>query len=103
MHATTVAIDLAKDVFERAFAHAGHRVLERKRLTGKAFARAREARAIAHRSGACGWAQCCARRFVRMGHRVDLLPAHQVRPCVLKWRTERVRRKYEKGVRAEWH
>ena len=33
MHATTVAIDLAKDVFELAFADGGGRILERKRLS----------------------------------------------------------------------
>jgi hypothetical protein len=33
MHATTVAIDLAKGVFELAFADPGGRNLERKRLT----------------------------------------------------------------------
>ena len=32
MHATAVAIDLAKDVFALAFADAGHRSIERKRL-----------------------------------------------------------------------
>lgn len=37
MHATTVAIDLAKDVFELAFADAEHRIVERKRLSRRAF------------------------------------------------------------------
>ena len=39
MHATTVAIDLAKDVFELAFAGGNDRILERKRLSRGAFSR----------------------------------------------------------------
>jgi hypothetical protein len=39
MHATTVAIDLAKEVFELAFADASGQVLERKRLSRKVFSR----------------------------------------------------------------
>ena len=38
MHATTVAIDLAKDVFELAFADSTGHFTERKRLTRRAFA-----------------------------------------------------------------
>ena len=32
MHATTVAVDLAKEVFELAFADADYRIVQRKRL-----------------------------------------------------------------------
>lgn len=39
MHATTVAIDLAKDVFELAFADVHGRIVERKRLSRLAFSR----------------------------------------------------------------
>ena len=39
MHASTVAIDLAKDVFELAFADDQGRVIERKRLLRKTFTR----------------------------------------------------------------
>jgi hypothetical protein len=38
--ASTVAIDLAKDVFELAFADADARIVERRRLTRSAFAKA---------------------------------------------------------------
>ena len=38
--ASTVAIDLAKDVFELAFADADAHILERRRLTRSAFSRA---------------------------------------------------------------
>lgn len=40
MNATTVTIDLAKDVFPLSFADASHRVIERKRLKRSTFARA---------------------------------------------------------------
>ena len=90
MHATTVAIDLAKDVFELAFADANHHVVERKRLTRKPFARALENRAPLHVvMEACGSAHYWGRRFERLGHRVTLLPAHQVRPYVLRRKTDR--------------
>jgi transposase len=37
MDATTVAVDLAKDVFEVALANRAHRVIDRKRLTRRQF------------------------------------------------------------------
>ena len=49
MHATTVAIDLAKDVFELAFADPQGRIVERKRLSRSAFSRS-----LLHRPR-CGW------------------------------------------------
>lgn len=39
MHAATVAIDLAKDVFELAFADSQGHIIERKRLSRSAFSR----------------------------------------------------------------
>lgn len=39
MHASTVAIDLAKEVFELAFADAQGRIIERKRLSRSAHPR----------------------------------------------------------------
>lgn len=75
MHATTVAVDLAKDVFELAFADGQGRVIERKRLTRRAFARAFEQRPpLRIVMEACGSAHHWARRFVRQGHAVRLLP-----------------------------
>jgi transposase len=88
--ATTVAIDLAKDVFELAFADAAHRVVDRQRLTRPRFARVLENRApLEIVMEACGSAHYWARRFERLGHRVQLLPAHQVRPYVLRRKTDR--------------
>ena len=40
MDATTVAVDLAKDVFEIAVANRAGRIIERKRLTRRQFERA---------------------------------------------------------------
>ena len=42
MHATTVAIDLAKDVFQLTFGDAAYRVVRRERLKRAAFARVLE-------------------------------------------------------------
>lgn len=90
MNATTVAIDLAKDVFELAFADAAQQVVERKRLKRAPFSRVLENRESLHVvMEACGSAHYWARRFERLGHRVDLLPAHQVRPYVLRRKTDR--------------
>jgi transposase len=90
MHATTVLIDLAKDVFELAFADAEHRVIERKRLKRAAFARVLENREPLHVvMEACGSAHYWARHQQRQGHRVELLPPHQVKPYVLRRKTDR--------------
>lgn len=88
--ATTVAIDLAKDVFELAFADAAHRIVDRQRLPRARFARALENQSpLEVVMEACGSAHYWARRFIRLGHRVTLLPAHQVKPYVLRRKTER--------------
>ena len=83
MHASTVAIDLAKEVFELAFADAQGRIIERKRLSRRAFIRSLETRPpLRVLMEACGGAHCWARRFQRQGHAVRLLPARDVRPYV---------------------
>jgi len=90
MNATTVAIDLAKDVFELAFADAGGRIVERKRLSRRAFARALHNRPpLAVVMEACGSAHYWARCFQAQGHRVRLLPARDVRPYVRRNKTDR--------------
>lgn len=87
---TTVAVDLAKDVFELAFADANAHILERRRLTRTAFARAfanhPPLRIVME---ACGSAHDWARRFARLGHAIELLPAHDVRPYVRRNKTDR--------------
>lgn len=90
MHATTVAIDLAKDVFELAFADAGGHIVERKRLSRRAFARSLHNRPpLAVVMEACGSAHYWARRFQAQGHSVRLLPARDVRPYVRRNKTDR--------------
>lgn len=90
MHASTVAIDLAKEVFELAFADDRGRVVERKRLSRRAFARALEQRPpLRVLMEACGSAHYWARRFQRLGHAVRLLPARDVRPYVRGNKTDR--------------
>lgn len=90
MNATTVAIDLAKDVFELAFAEAQGRVSERKRLGREAFAHAFDNRGpLRVVMEACGSAHYWGRRFTGAGHTVTLLPAHDVRPYVRRNKTDR--------------
>jgi transposase len=90
MDATTVAIDLAKDVFELAFADAQGRVIERKRLSRNAFPRC-----LANRPPlrvvmeACSSAHHWARVFQAQGHAVRLLPARAVKPYVQGNKTDR--------------
>lgn len=90
MNITTVAVDLAKDVFELALADSSHRIVERKRLKRAAFARAFDNRApVRIVMEACGSAHYWARHFQRLGHSVRLLPAHAVRPYVRRNKTDR--------------
>ena len=90
MHATTVAVDLAKDVFELAFADADGRIIERKRLNRNAFSLC-----LANRPPlrvvmeACGSAHHWARVFQAQGHAVRLPPARDVRPYVRGNKTDR--------------
>jgi hypothetical protein len=73
MHATpdngaiaTVAIDLAKDVFELAFVDADARIVERRRLNRTEFARVLDNRPpLRVVMEACGSAHYWARRFAR--------------------------------------
>ena len=90
MHATTVAVDLAKEVFELAFAASDQRVSERRRVSRAGFARA-----FANRGPlrivmeACSSAHFWARHFSAQGHTVRLLPARDVRPYVRRNKTDR--------------
>jgi transposase len=90
MDATTVAVDLAKNVFELAVADGEWHIVERHRLN-----RARFARFFVQRPPcrvvmeACGSAHHWARRLVAEGHTVRLLPAHYVKPYVRRSKTDR--------------
>jgi transposase len=90
MTVTTVAIDLAKDVFELAFADAQGRIVERKRLSRSAFSRCLINRPpLRVVMEACGSAHHWARAFQAQGHQVRLLPARDVRPYVRGNKTDR--------------
>jgi len=90
MHATTVAVDLAKEIFELAFADADHQIVQRKRLSRRTFGRVLENHApVRVVMEACSSAHYWARRFVRQGHVVRLLPARDVRPYVRRNKTDR--------------
>ena len=54
MHATTVVVDRAKDVFELAFADASGHIIERRRLTRNAFTRCLGNRSALRVSGRVG-------------------------------------------------
>ncbi len=80
MHATTVAVDLAKDVFDLAYADAAHRIVGRKRLSRRAFAHALDNQGPLHVvMEACGSAHYPARRFIASGASADAAMAICVR------------------------
>jgi transposase len=83
MNDTTIAVDLAKAVFEVAVsAQPGH-VRERQRLSRDGFARLLSAQPAATVvMEACGSAHYWGRRAQRQGHEVVLIPPHVVRPYV---------------------
>jgi transposase len=90
MHSTTVAVDLAKNVFELAVADSEGKIGERLRLN-----RARFSSFFVHRAPcrvlmeACGSAHYWARRIGEHGHAVQLLPAQYVRQYVRRNKTDR--------------
>lgn len=89
MDATTVGIDLAKNVFEIALADERGHIVERQRLT-----RARFDRFFVNRPAcrivmeACGSAHHHARRLSSQGHQVVLLPAQYARAYVRRNKTD---------------
>jgi transposase len=89
MDATTVGVDLAKNVFEIALADERGVIVERQRLS-----RARFDRFFVNRSAcrivmeACGSAHHHARRLSSQGHEVVLLPAQYARAYVRRNKTD---------------
>jgi transposase len=89
MDATTVGIDLAKNVFEIALADERGHLVERQRLS-----RARFDRFFVNRAAcrivmeACGSAHHHARRLSSQGHEVVLLPAQYARAYVRRNKTD---------------
>ncbi len=89
MQPTTIAVDLAKSVFEVAVSQRPGRVAERHRLSRGQFSRflADQAPATVVME-ACGTAHFWGREAGARGHRVVLLPPHAVRPYVLRNKTD---------------
>jgi transposase len=86
---TTIAVDLAKSVFEVAVSRRPGQVTGRRRLSRGQFARflAEQAPATLVME-ACGTAHHWGREARARGHRVVLLPPHAVRPYVPRNKTD---------------
>ena len=89
MQDTTIAVDLAKSVFEVAVSRRPGKVAERKRLSRGQFSRFLAERGPATVvMEACGTAHFWGREAQARGHRVVLLPPHAVRRYVLRNKTD---------------
>ncbi len=87
---TTVAIDLAKNVFELAVADETGKVIERKRLSRAQFMRFFDNRDVDQVvMEACGTAHYWGRWFAERGVAVSLLPAQYVKAYVRRNKTDR--------------
>ena len=90
MQQTTIAVDLAKSVFQVAISHRPGHVAEEHRLS-----RARFLRFLATRPAAtvlleaCGSAHHWGRTIEQLGHTVRLLPPHETRRYVRRNKTDR--------------
>jgi transposase len=91
MDATTVAVDLAKDIFEVALANRAGRIIGRKRLSRPEFARLVDTLPAGTEvvMEACGTAHYWGRRFRERGLAVQLMPPQYVRPYVSRYKTDR--------------
>ena len=90
MDATTVAVDLAKTVFELAISNAQWRIVSRQRLNRKQFTRFLAEMPATHVvMEACGMAHYWGRVAQQHGHRVTLVPPAYVRPYVRRNKTDR--------------
>jgi transposase len=87
---TTIAVDLAKNVFEVLSADANRRILERRRLTrGKFLELLARHEPVEVVMEACGSAHFWGRTARSFGHQPILLPPAQVKPYVLRNKTDR--------------
>ena len=92
MHAMTVAVDLAKTVFELAVANGQWRLTARHRFNRRQFARFLSTTPATHIvMEACGTAHYWGRVAQGHGHRVTLVPPAYVRPYVRRNKTDRCR------------
>lgn len=89
MHATTVAVDLAKSVFQLAVADDKWKVVESHRLTRSQFARWFQNRSVGLViMEACGSAHHWGRWLNQLGIEVRLLPAAYIRAYVKRNKTD---------------
>lgn len=90
MKHTTIAVDLAKSIFEIAVSDRPGHVVRSLRLSRSRFLRffAEHQKATVVLE-ACGTAHYWARHFETLGHRVVLLPPFEVRPYVRRNKTDR--------------
>jgi transposase len=89
MHCTTIAVDLAKSVFEVAVSQHAGKVERRHRVSRGQFSRFLAEQAPARVvMEACGTAHFWGRQAAERGHQVLLLPPHAVRPYVLRNKTD---------------
>lgn len=87
---TTIAVDLAKSVFEVAISDWPGRIREHQRLSRSQFSRfLAERRPATVLMEACGSAHFWGRHAQASGHRAVLLPPHAVRPYVPRNKTDR--------------
>ena len=90
MEHTTIAVDLAKSVFQIAVSHRPGQVDEERRLTRDRFVEFFAQRPAATvLLEACGSAHHWARQIQPFGHTVRLLAPHDVRPYVRRNNTDR--------------
>ena len=90
MKSKIIAVDLAKDVFEIAVANEHHRILERHRLSRKAFSAFLAAQPPALvLFEACGTAHFWGRTAQALGHQLRLLPAQYTAPYRRRGKTDR--------------
>ena len=90
MNRMTVAVDLAKTVFEVAVANDRSQIIERKRFGRAALRRFLETRPASRVvMEACGTAHYWGRFAQKQGHEVTLLPPAYVRPFVRRDKTDR--------------
>jgi transposase len=90
MKTTTIAIDLAKSVFEIGISRRPGHVERTHRLSRKELTRFMAAQApAAVVMEACGSSHYWGRTFESQGHEVKLLPPHAVRPYVHRSKTDR--------------
>lgn len=89
MHATTVGVDLAKNVFQIAVANERYQIVRRARLTRARFEQFCAQQPVStFVLEACGSAHYWGRRLVALGHQVRLLPAQHVRAYVQRNKTD---------------